>query len=162
MKINIENLKIFLKNSIAHTYASGGKEITPQRPGFIELEYQEDDWYMRDSYVGHFQAPGMTVVYFQNKPVWTCAYGGKVLENYYGKTEEIFSFLKVALSQQNFKEAEEVPVRGPNLYEENDWKYTFDFEGDLKCFSGKEKIFFRGDLVFYQDVIGGIVIGKET
>lgn len=157
--IDIENLKQFLKKSADFTYAGNGKEIAPQRPGYTELEYRDGDWYLRDSYTGHFQAPGMTTVYFQDKPAWTMAYGGKMHEDRYDLTSETFSFLKRALKRKDLKEAEDLPVRGPSLYEEPDWRYTFGFEGDMKCFYGREKIFHKGEEVFYQDVIGGVVIG---
>jgi len=158
--INIDDLKKFLKNSSSHTYAGDGKEIAPQRPGFIEMEYQEGPWYLRDSYVGHFQAPGMTVVYFNNKPVWTCAYGGKVVEKFYPQTKEIFTFLKMALKRKDLKKANDIPVRGPSELKDDHWKYTFDFEGNLKCFYGREKIFIDDELCFFQDIIGGLVINK--
>src|SRR3989344_727748 len=158
MGISIRSLKKFLKNSSGHTYAGNGREIKPQRPGFIELEYREGDWYMRDSYTGHFQAPGMTVVYFKNLPVWTCAYGGQVIKKYYGQTKEIFTFLKKALLRKDLKKADDVPVRGPSHFAEKPWKYAFHFEGNLECFYGREKIFLNKDLVFYQDVTGGLVI----
>lgn len=158
--LDISALKIFLKNSASHTYAGDGKAVTPERPGFIELEYREGDWYLRDSYVGHFQAPGMTVVYFQDKPVWTCAYSGKVIQEFYPKTSEIFSFLKNALTCKDLQKAEVLPVRGPSEFVDGEWKYTFDFEGDMACFSAKEKIVFNNTLCFFQDVIGGVVINK--
>ena len=161
MKIDIADLKIFLKNSASHTYAGDGKAVAPQRPGFIELEYREGDWYLRDSYVGHFQAPGMTVVYFQDAPVWTCAYGGKVIQEFYPQAGEIFAFLKKALTSKDLEKAEALPVRGPSECVDDEWKYTFAFEGDMNCFSAKEKIFYNNFLCFYQDVIGGIVIEKE-
>ena len=159
--INIDKLKTFLKNSSIHTYAGDGKEIAPQRPGFTELEYQEGEWYLRDSYTGHFQAPGMTTVYFKEKPVWTCAYGGKVIKNFYPQTKEIFTFLKKALKRKGLKKAEDIPVRGPSEMIEDKWKYIFDFEGDMRCFYGKEKIFIKNELCFFQDVIGGLVIPKK-
>ena len=137
---DINALKTFLKNSASHTYAGDGKTVVPQRPGFIELEYREGDWYLRDSYVGHFQAPGMTVVYFLDSPVWTCAYSGKVIQEFYPQAGEIFAFLKKALTSKDLQKAEALPVRGSvSFYEE--WKYTFDFEGDMECFSAKENIF---------------------
>lgn len=86
------------------------------------------------------------------------AYGGKMYEDKYNITSDTFAFLKRALLSKDFKEAEDLPVRGPSLYEENDWKYTFEFEGDMKCFNGREKIFYKDEEVFYQDVLGGLVI----
>lgn len=101
--IDLEKLVQFKKNSSGHTYSGDGEEISPQRPGFIEMEYREGDWYLRDSYAGHFQAPGMTVIYYKNKPVWTCAYGGKVIEKFYPQTKDIFTFLKKALRRKDLK-----------------------------------------------------------
>lgn len=160
--IGIEALKTFLRNSSGHTYAGDGKPVSPQRPGFKELEYREDDWYLRDSYVGHYQAPGMTTVYFKDQPVWACAYGGKVMEKYYPKVEEIFVFLRKALRRKDLKKAEDIPVRGPSEFKDGNFRYTFGFEGDMKCFSGREKIFLDNKLVFFQDIIGGLVIGKTV
>ncbi len=161
MKVDIKKLRTFLINSTGHTYAGDGKKISPQRPGYIEMEYKEGDWYLRDSYVGHYQAPGMTTVYFKNKPVWTCAYGGQVFKKYHSKSKEIFSFLKKAMKRKDLKKPKDIIVRGPALYEEPPWKYTFDFEGNMECFYGREKIFLNGKLVFYQDVIGGLVLGRD-
>ncbi|MEW5805332.1 MAG: DUF5680 domain-containing protein [Patescibacteria group bacterium] len=160
--MNLEDLKSFLRESVVHTYAGNGKEVKSQRPGFIELEYQKGDWYLRDSYAGHFQAPGMTVVYFQDKPVWTYAYSGKTIKEYYDRTNEIFSFLKSAMLEKDLKEANDLPVRGPSEYLQNEWKYTFDFEGDMNCFYAREKIFLKNELVFFQDIIGGLVISRNA
>lgn len=159
--LDINALKIFLKNSSSHTYAGDGKEITPQRPGFIEIEYEEGDWYLRDSYVGHFQDPGMTVVYFKDKPVWTCAYGGKVIEKFYSQTNEIFTFLKKALSSKDLKKAKHIPVRGPSEFVDGEWRYNINFEGEMKCFYGREKIFLNNKLCFFQDIIGELVVNKK-
>ncbi len=69
MRIDLTELKKFLVEAKKHTYAGGGKETTPQRPGFIELEFSKGSWYYRDSYCGFFQAPGQEVVRFNGKPV---------------------------------------------------------------------------------------------
>ena len=57
MKIDLEQLAKFLVKAKVQTYASDGKEIEPQRPGFKELEFKEEDWEYRDSYAGFFFAP---------------------------------------------------------------------------------------------------------
>ncbi len=159
--INLSELRQFLKNQAQHTWAADAPEITPQRPGFDELEYKEGDWYIRDSYCGYYQAPGMSVVYYKNEPAWTMAYGGKMYEEKYSLTKETFEFLKRALKRKDLKNAEDLPVRGPGDYIEGDWRYEFRWDGDLKNFYGREKIFYRGDEVFFQDIIGGLIIHKE-
>jgi hypothetical protein len=94
MKFDVEELKKFLVEAKMGTYASGGGEVSPQRSGFKELEYRKGRWYYRDSYSGYFQAPGMEVVYFKDEPVWTMAYGGKVHEEFYGKTDDTYAFFE--------------------------------------------------------------------
>lgn len=160
MTVDVKELKKFLIEASNHGYAAGGERVAPQRPGYKELEYRQGDWYERDSYVGHYQAPGMTTVYFKDVPVWTCAYGGKVIEKFYPQVEEIFTFLRKALLRKDLKKAEDVPVRGPSEFNEGDFRYTFSFEGDMACFYGRERIYLKGELVFFQDIIGGFVIGK--
>jgi hypothetical protein len=54
----------------------------------------------------------------------------------------------------------EYPYRGPKNFKEGDFEYTFEFEGNIKVFKGREKIFLKGEEVFFQDVIGGFVIDK--
>ena len=53
MEIDINQLKQFLVKAKKATYANeSAKEITPERPGFKELEYKEGIWSYRDSYSG--------------------------------------------------------------------------------------------------------------
>jgi hypothetical protein len=159
--IDIEQLRIFLKNQSQHTWAADPQNVESGRSGFKDLEYRERDWCIRDSYAGYYQAPGMSVVYYKKRPVWTVAYSGKVFENKYAYAREAFDFLKRALKRKDLKSADDLPVRGPANYVEGDWLYKFNWHGDLKCFHGQEKIFYRKEEIFYQDIMGGFIIGKN-
>lgn len=159
MKIDLKQLAKFLVKAKVQTYASDGKEIEPQRPGFKELEFKEGDWEYRDSYAGFFFAPGQEIVRFQGKPIWTMAYSGGMNKKYHGDIEfarKTFSFLKEALKQAR----EERPFRGPEKLEQDDFVYIDNSEGDITCFKGTEKIIYQGEEVFKQDYIGGLVVPK--
>ena len=43
MKIDLKKLAKFLVKAKINTYAGGGREVSPQRPGFKELEFIEGD-----------------------------------------------------------------------------------------------------------------------
>lgn len=163
MEINLEKLAKFLVKAKTQTYASvDSQEIKAERPEHKELEFAEDGFYYRDSYIGFFQAPGMEEVRLKKdgKTIWTMAYSGGMLPTFHKDIEfakETFNFLKKALSLVT----EEIPFRGPKRLNENYWKYTNKVDGDILRFIGHEKIFYKGKEVFNQDYIGGIVIEKN-
>jgi len=157
--MKLSELSNFLVKAKKNAYAGDGKEISPQRPGFIELEYQEGDWYYRDSYTGFFQAPGQEVVYYKEKPVWAMAYSGGMRKEFHGNrdfAQKTFEFLIKRLSQVE----ENKPYRGPRKFQEGDFSYEMKVKGDITDFSGEEKIFYQEKEVFRQHFIGGTIIQK--
>ncbi|MAG19886.1 hypothetical protein CL618_00445 [archaeon] len=163
IKMNLKKLARFLVKAKIDTYASVNKmKIEPERLDFDELEYEEGDFYYRDSYVGFFQAPGMEVVRLNGKKgkvVWTMAYGGGMKEEFHKNekfAKEVFGFLKEALKRVS----EDIPFRGPKSFEKDEWKYINKVEGDIKRFFGFEKILYKDKEVFSQEYIGGLVIDK--
>jgi len=159
MKINLEKLSKFLCEANKFGYAGSSKEVKPQRKGFTELEYKSGDWYFRDSYAGHYFAPGQEVVYYKNKPVWAMAYAGGMKFKYHGDKNldgQIFEFLKKALLAMDPKK----PFRGPAQFKEKDWVYKSSVKGDVRDFSGNEKISRKGQVVFEQNFIGGLIVEK--
>ncbi len=163
MEINFKKLRKFLVKAKKETYASlKSKEVTPERAGHKELEFQEDEFYYIDSYIGFFQAPGMEEVRLGGKngeTIWTMAFSGGMLLKYQKNIEfakSTFNFLKKALRLIDEKN----PYRGPTKLEDGEWKYLNETIGDIKRFKGIERIFFKDEEVFNQDYIGGIVIKK--
>ena len=148
----------FIDRAGKETYAGGGiPEEEPERSGFIELVYHDGDFLYRDSYTGYYRSRGMEVVRYKGEIVWTSSYGGGMVEGKEDLAHEAFGFLKKAMSadEEGFES-----FRGPHEFEEQDWKYSFDQEGDVSEFSGYEEIYHKGELVFFHRIIGGIVKNK--
>lgn len=159
MEFTLEELAQFLVKAKIHTYAGDGPEVSPQRPGFRELEFLEGDFGYRDSYVGFYFAPGQEVVRFRGDPVWTMAYSGGMNPEYHGLetfSRETYDILKRALLRVEASR----PFRGPECFSEGDWLYRDSSIGDITNFIGDEQIFRRGREMFRQHYIGGIIVPR--
>ncbi len=156
---DLQKLAEFLVRAKVSTYAGDGKEVTPQRPGFNELEYKEGDLEYRDSYAGFYCAPGQEVVRFKGKPIWAMAYNGGMIKKYqYNEAFSgmIFAFLKEVLKRVDKSR----PFRGPESFKDGDFEYIDETSGDITLFNGCERILYRGEEVFRQRYMGGLVLGK--
>jgi|SRR3989344_3854285 len=150
----------FIDRAGKATYTGGGKEVSkPQRPGFIELEYSEGDLSYRDSYTGYVRSRGTETVRFKGKPIWISLYGGGMIEGKEDLAHQTFEFLKKAMLQN---EEGYLSLRGPHKFESGDWSYKYDQEGDIFEFWGYEEIYYKGELVFFHRIIGGIVRDKDV
>lgn len=154
----LKDLASFIVEANGQTWAADGAEVNPERPGYKELEYSKEDWRLRDSYTGYFRTPGMTTIYYKGKPAWIMTYGGHGLtEGLEDRAKETFNFLKRALMQVSTK----LPFRGPELYEEEDKRYTFKLlDGDITDALWQEEITEGGQLTFAQTGLAGIVIDR--
>jgi hypothetical protein len=158
--IDLKELAKFLVKAKRQTYAGEGREVTPERAGFKELEYSEGYYNYRDSYTGFFSAPGQEIIRLNGVPIWSMAYSGGMKPEYFSDTEfatKIFEFLKKVLSRV----AEDMPFRGPEKFKEGDFEYINEVEGDITNFRGHEKIVLKGKEVFSQDYIGGLIVHKK-
>lgn len=152
---NLEVLKDFIHKAGAATYAGGGKpEASPERPGFIELVFQEGDWHYRDSYTGNARSRGMEVVRHLGVPVWSSSYGGGMVEGQEYLAPQTFKFLKQCMLA---KDPKSTSFRGPDDFEDGDWKYHYNQQGDVEEFVGDEGIFYLGQQVFFHRIIGGLI-----
>lgn len=144
----------FIDRAGKATWAGGGEKITPERAGFDELEYSEGDFYYRDSYTGYTKSRGMEVVRYKDQTVWAAGYGGGMVDGKESLENECFTFLKKAMStdEEGFQS-----FRGPHNFKDGDWEYSYTQEGDVLEFSGSEEIKYKGELVFYHKMIGGII-----
>jgi len=151
----------FIAKAHRNTYAAP-KEIkskhrceVPILEGHKDYDFSEGDFSYHDSYAGSSWAPGREVVFFQGNPVWCMAYQGQHNAEYGDDffQDQAFPFLKKAL--RNF--GDDMPFRGPAEFSDGDFKYTFEMEGDYSYFKGKETIFFKGEVVFFQDVMGSLI-----
>ena len=150
-----EELRKFILKAGDNTYAGGGKPVdNPQRPGFIELVYEEGNFSYRDSYTGHFRSRGMEVVRYKDQPVWASMYGGGMTEGNDKMAEQTFEFLKKAMScdDERFDS-----FRGPHHFKEGEWEYSYQQDGGVLEFSGYEEIHYKNQPIFFHRIIGGII-----
>ena len=162
MELSLDQLAEFLVRARRHGYAGDAeKTATPQRPGFKEFApYVEGNLEYVDSYAGYYYAPGQEVVRENGVPVWMMAYSGGMLPAHHGDkrlASETFAFLKSVL----LKARPSTPFRGPPFIQGNKFTYIDLSDGDLSQFHGHERIFYRGEVVFRQDYVGGLVVPKD-
>ncbi len=154
----LNQLKAFLAKATKATYAgSGAKLEITQRPGFIELEFTEPPYYYRDSYAGFIRSIGQEVVWYDDKPFWSMAYGGGMTSGDYNPelAYQTFGFLKKAMSTG--KDGNVFQPRGPNIFTDGDWRYESDWDGGISGFKGSEKISLNNRIVFTHDFHGGVI-----
>ncbi len=160
MEFDLKQLAQFLLRAKKQTYAGEGAEVSAQRPGFKESEFIEGDFKYRDSYAGFFQAPGQEIVRFKGKPIWAMAYSGGMEQEYHNDFEfslQTFKFLRKCL----LRVEETKPFRGPDYFQEAEFEYFSQIQGDINSFRGRERILYQGKEVFSQHYIGGLIVDKE-
>lgn len=151
------DLKKFLDKATKATYAGDGKEEKkPERKGFTELVYKERNFEYRDSYTGHYRSHGTEVVRYKGEVIRATSYRGGMVKGKEKLASRTFSFLKKALSEKT----KTWSARGPASLKKGDWLYVYRQGGGFEEISGYEEIFYKGELVFYHKVIGGIVKNK--
>lgn len=155
LEFDKNHLSEFVRTAADATYAGNGKYVEkPERLGFYELEYRDGDWYYRDSYTGHSRSGGQEIVRYQGIPIWFSGYGGGMFSGYENLSGVTFEFLKKALSTS---ESGFDSIRGPHALVDGDWKYTYEQIGDISNFTGVEKIYYKNELVFFHNALGGIL-----
>lgn len=150
----------FIARAHRHTYAAP-KDIKlkykvkfPSFSNHTEYVFIDGDFKYVDFYAGWYWPPGKEIVFYDDKPVWTMSYQGKVSAGLSDEfIEEVYAFLKKAL--MNFDDA--MPFRGPKEFVEGDFKYVFVMNRDYDYFTGREAIFYKGEEVFFQDIMGTLV-----
>ena len=129
--------------------------VKPIRAGHKDYGFTKEDWKYHDSYAGWHMAPGREVVHYKGKPVWQMSYQGMTVDGLSKEfIKDVFTFLKKALRSV----PETMPFRGPVKFLEGEFVYEFKFEGDYKYFKGRESITYKGKEVFFQDVMGSIIV----
>ena len=159
---SLDELAKFLVKAKTNTYAAGKKEKI--KHVLREVEFCEEKWGYKDSYIGFDRTPGhgVEMVRYSGLPVWMLSYHGGMLPEYQKDNalrEETFSFLKKALLLVN----ESKPFRGPNLYapQGSVLTYVSSSEGDIKNFKGQEAIWNVEKEIYTLNYIGGIVLPEE-
>lgn len=138
----------FLIEAKRNTYAAKDNQVESSRIGSVDFEYVKGDYKYRDSYVGSKYFSGQEIVWIKDEPYWSMNYVGKVFN-------EPFSgdFLKEALKHNTIQ----MPYRGPEKYEEGDYIYICNVDGDFNWFEGRELIFYKDTQIYELKFHGGII-----
>lgn len=152
--VSLDILAAFLKEANKHTYANESAEKVPSlRPGSRDYHFEKDDLAYHDTYFGSTKFIGEEIIYKDHQPIWGMNYYGFTLDNEIN--EELFdAILRPALMSGS---GDNIPVRGPKVFINNAWKYTFHTEGDLANFTGLEEIARDGRVVCRLHCHGGFI-----
>lgn len=136
-------------------YADPNAQVTNHPDGGHEITYSQNDMLFTDYWYGGNPFAGQEAVAQGGKTIWAMQYRGGVPATVIVSHDEIFAFLKNALSQCSLEE----PLRGPAEFTEGDWRYTNQWSHNLSDFTGHEEITFEGKIVHITEYMGGLVDG---
>ncbi|QQG38893.1 MAG: hypothetical protein HYS32_00290 [Candidatus Woesearchaeota archaeon] len=143
-----DKLAEFIVKAKKATYASNQK-ARKLEDGTEEFVFQEGDYKYVDRYKGSKQFSGQENVFLLGILFWRMNYEGRVIDNI--NKDLIYGFLKKAL----FKVNKDKPFRGPLKFKENSLEYFNEVEGSIGLFKGKEKILYKGKVVYKLSYDGG-------
>jgi hypothetical protein len=147
----------FLLEAKQRTYAAQGDEATvaPLLAGSRQLEWREGEWLYRDIYYGMAFFVGQETVFFQDAPVWSMSYAGGVAASVLAQERvfQIYRFLRSAMRQVS----SDHPFRGPSRWQEGEFVYTDQHQGEIGAFWGSETITFQGESVYDLHYSGGFL-----
>ena len=146
---NANKIIQFLILAKKNTYAGhGSEEQVSTRPKSHDLVYNKGKFKYIDTYLGGEQFIGEEAVFIDDEPIWAMNYNGIEINDKFSS-----NFLKKALSTVNA----EMPYRGQNKYQDGDYTYICETNGNFEYFNGKEIIYFQNEKVFECNFSGGII-----
>ena len=131
----------------------GGKKIAASRKGSSDIIYDDGEFHYQDSFVGFSDFCGQEHITCRNEPVWSMVYYGYLLQPAKFTGDEAVAVLQKALS----KMYQENRFLGGLYFTEGAYEYRDMNFGDYKRFTGIEKIFKDGELVYELSYCGGLV-----
>lgn len=138
-----------LINAKKNTYAGNNPiEQMSTRPKSHDLKYEDGKYKYIDTYLGGERFIGEEAVFVDNEPIWAMNYNGIEMNDKFSS-----SFLKKALLTVN----PELPYRGQRKFQDGDYVYICEVEGEFEYFSGKEIMYFQNEKVYECSFSGGIV-----
>ena len=139
----------FLIDSKKKGYAAGEVSINREEDNSYSTRGEDKEFSFHDNWFGGEPFGGREVVFYEGKPYWMMVYYGQDT----GRAEGLIDFLRKSLSQVS----EKLPLRGPQEFEEGDFRYENQVEGNIEKFVGVEKIYYKGEEVFKTNYSGGLV-----
>ncbi|QAT41532.1 DUF5680 domain-containing protein [Clostridium sp. JN-9] len=136
----------FLITAKRKTYAGKGAEVESSRPRSHDFQYRDGDLLYIDTYLGGEMFSGEEAVWVKDNPVYAMNYSGRVLSDDFSG-----DFLKAALSMVS----EELPFRGPRLFQDKKFLYRCSVNGTSDWFQGYEEIYYCQNKVYECYFHGG-------
>lgn len=151
----MNNLENFLIEAKKQTYANDSIEkIKSTRLNSNDYEYKKGNMLYHDTYFGGTRFIGEEVVYIDNKTYWAMNYHGVTFDETLGEVA-MDKALRPALMMVGKDNI--IPVRGPKEFNNGEYKYTFNVEGDLNYFNGTETIYKEDKKIYELKCSGGLV-----
>lgn len=146
-------LKKFLIETKKAGYGVGNsKAWIKEKDGSTTIPFELGDWRMHDNFFGGEPWGGREVVFFKEKPVWIMVMYGAV-DSSINNFEEVYGFLQKSLRNQ----PKDLPLRGPKLFQEEDFVYKNKTIGNLENFIGEEVILKNNKQIYKMNYSGGLV-----
>lgn len=150
--MNTGELKKFLIDSNKAGYAGGQeKKWIKEKDQSTSIPYEKGHWKSHDNFFGGEPYGGRLVVFFKNSPVWIMVYYGLIEKKI--DVNSVYSVLRKALMRM----PEAAPFRGPKKLIDGKFTYFNKWTGDLKRYSGEEKITENGKQVYIANYMGGLI-----
>ena len=143
---NLEELIKFRLEANVNTYAAFMNEVSSTRLDSHDFRYENGNYTYHDTYIGGEQFAGEEGVWKNGKALYAMNYMGRVLEKEFSG-----NFLKDALRHADTK----MPYRGPEYYQDGEYIYKCNVNGDFSWFQGYEEIFWNGTKVYECFFHGG-------
>lgn len=150
------DIREFLIEAKKQTYANENvKKQASSRKASHDYEYSNGIMLYHDTYFGGTNFMGEEVVYEnEDTPIWGMNYYGVTLDQSLSE-EAMDKALRPALMQVGSDDT--LPVRGPKVYINGEYKYTFDVSGNLESFEGEESIYKNDQKVYTLKCHGGSI-----
>lgn len=151
--VDIKQIEAFRKeaNRAAGYESEGQKNEIKEKDGSTTLWYESGDWKFHDNFFGGEPYGGRLVISQKNKPVWMMVYYGW-LDASVSDVDEAYGFLRKAMRAEA-----EGGFRGPKEFVDGNFKYVNNWQGTSENYSGKEEIYFDGNLIYTATYMGGLV-----
>lgn len=147
-----EEIKKFIIEAKSKTYANPDSKPNILPDNRKQFVVENGKYKYLDTYAGSNLFSGEEIIYYQDKPIWIMNYYGLVLDSNIS-SENIYTFLKKCLSNT----PNDFPVRGPQFFEDGDFKYELKITGNLEYFHGKEYIYLNDREIYKLILHGGII-----
>lgn len=148
-----QELEQFLSAANKAGYASGKEDRwQKEEDSSTTISFEQGDWRMHDNFFGGEPYAGREIVFFKEKPYWILLYWGQVDKT--RDSDPIYAFLRNALSQPT---EDLPPIRGPESFGTEELNYRNSLEGTIHQFSGSERIYKYGTVIYHAHYIGGLV-----